>query len=202
MTHTPKAYWLGLAVFATLLAGCEDSRDRAPLAPAKQAELSSAVSATLLECPIDQAVSATATIGALGGSLGVTDSYGGRHEVSFPAGAVSVPTLFKLTAPASQYVMVHVAALDPVTSVETAVNFPLDAQPTLAISYKRCPREAAARTDLQLFQLDEQTKAPITRPFGGRENNASDPRVRGQVPHFSEYAVGSPQEKPEETVVP
>jgi len=198
MTYTPGAKWLVLAGFATLLAGCDDTNDRAPLAPTERPGFTSAASATLLECPIDAEVSATARIDVLGGTLGVTDSYGGRHEVIFPAGAVSQQTVFTLTAPASRYVLVRVTATDPATGAVSPVDFPVDAQPTLAISYKRCPRPDLSRPNLQLFQVDEQTKAPITRAFGGKENNASDLRVRGQVPHFSEYAVGSPEGNPEE----
>lgn len=201
MIEIRRARLLALGASVALLVGCDESRDHAPLAPVEQPGLSRAASAgQLLECPIDEEVTATATIDERGGTLRAIDGSGGRHEVIFPAGAVSEPTRFTLTAPASRYVLVRVTATDA-RGAERLTEFPPEAQPTLAVSYKRCPRSVLGRPKLQLFQVDERTKAPITRAFGGKENNASDPRVRGEVPHFSEYAVGSPEDVPVEPVI-
>jgi hypothetical protein len=193
MASLRSAHRLALPALLLVLGACGDSEDRAPLAPANEPGLSIVAGATLLQCPTDREASVSAIVDARGGMVRVIDAAGGAHRVRFPAGAVSEPTRFTLTVPASPYVLVRVNAFDAVTGEAKSVAFPAGAQPSLAVSYKRCPPSIAARRNLQLYQVDERTHGPIDRPFGGRENNASDPRVVGQVPHFSEYAVGSPE---------
>ena len=181
-----------LATLAAVLAGCGDYADRAPLAPAGAPGFSSAAAATLLECPLDVAASATGTINPTGGVLRVTDSAGGTHELVFPFGAITVPTIFTMTVPASQYAKVRIAANDPITGALKSVTFPAHAQPTLAISYKRCAHPRLRHQTLRLYNIDEQTGALLEGPFGGEDGDSTDPRVVGSVPHFSEYAIGSP----------
>lgn len=182
-----------VAVAALVLAGgaCADRTAVSPLAPTDTPQLSSA-SATLLECPSDLAVSASRTIDLLGGTVTVVDPYGGTHQVSFPASAVVAPTVFKLEVPAAQYVKVRVTATDALTGQPVEVAFPADAQPVLAVSYKRCTRNNVGNLPLQLYNVDETTNAVLEGPFGAKEGNPTDPRVVGAVPHFSDYSLGSP----------
>lgn len=173
---------------ALLLGACGDSTSS--LAPSELSRASSP-SATLLECPTDATASASETIDLLGGTLQVVDAAGGLHEVVFPQNAVALPTTFTLTVPAGQYVKVDVTAVDALTGEPQSITFPADAQPTLAISYKRCTRSNTDNTALHLYNIDPGTSAVLEGPFGGKEGG-TDPRVKGAVPHFSEYAIGTP----------
>lgn len=183
---------LALPALAALLSSCAEAGDPAPLAPADAPSLASSSSATLLECSTSSTLAVSDTIDLLGGTLKLTDEFGGVHEVVFPANAVSTPLIFTLTVPASKYVEVDVTATDPLTGDTTSVFFPADAQPTLAISYKRCTRSNTANKALGLYHIDPVTDAVLEGPFGAKEGSSTDPRVTGQVPHFSDYAIGSP----------
>ena len=191
MAHLRSARRPVLSSLLVLLAGCEQSTGGSPLSPSGEAGLSTGASATLLHCPNVGEVSATGLIDALGGSLRVTDSSGGVHEVVFPVGALSGPTLFQLTVPESSHAMVRVSALNPISGALHFIRFPADAQPTLSISYKRCTDPSILAQPLRLYHIHGQTGA-IEGPFGVNEGDPSDPRVVGRVPHFSDYAVGSP----------
>lgn len=186
---------LGLlgALSALALGACADTGPSSPLDPSQAPSFASGSSATLVECETLSSVTATDTIDLLGGRLAVTDSAGGVHEVVFPENAVTAPTIFTMTVPASKYVEVRVTAKDLLTG-ETydSLVFPVDAQPTLAISYKRCTRFNVTKHDLGLYHIDEVTDALLAGPFGSKEGSTTDPRVKGRVPHFTDYAIGAP----------
>jgi hypothetical protein len=192
MLYPRSARRLLLPSLLALLAGCGELGGRAPLSPAGEPGFTSAPSVTLIECPLPTAASATGTIGLLGGTLRVVDSFGGVNELVFPAGAVSVPTLFKLTVPASDHVVVRLGTLNPLTGVLGSIVFPVGARPTLTVSYKRCDGVSLDPQTLHLYNVDAQTGAILEGPFGADAGDTSDPRVEGAVPHFSDYAVGSP----------
>ena len=199
MIKIRKADRLLLPVLLALGAGCEDSSNRAPLAPAEQPASYLSMGVYLLQCPTYEELSASATIDGSGGSVSVTDSYGGRHSVDFPVGAVAEPTTFTLTVPASQHMLVRVTPTDPATGAVKTVGFPMGAEPTLSISYRRCPLSERSRPSLQLYHVTESmlgalnTGRSTTSTVNGSINITWDSRVSGEVPHFSEYAVGSPE---------
>jgi hypothetical protein len=180
-----------VSALALVLGACADGSTPTPVAPAAAPLFGTSSSSTLLECPTDVGVAATDTIDVLGGTLKVVDSVGGTHEVVFPDNAVSTATVFTLAVPAAQYMEVRVTARDLLTGEEQSITFPTDAQPTLAISYKRCTRSDVLNKELFLFNIDEATNAVLEGPFGTKEGNPDDPRVEGKVPHFSDYAVGT-----------
>lgn len=189
MRHGGLAFRLFVPALALVAGACADAGTS--LAPSEAVRASSS-GATLLECPTEFTVATTGTIDLLGGTLSVVDNVGGTHQVAFPANAVSLPTTFTLTVPAGQYVKVDVTATDPLTGEQKSVTFPADAQPTLAVSYKRCTRSNVQKNNLQLYHTDSATNAVLEGPFGGKEGNSKDPRVVGAVPHFSAYSVGTP----------
>lgn len=183
--------WLSLPALA-LVAACADQEPIQPITSSAPS-LSSGSSSVLVECDATTSVSATDTISVLGGTIQVTDAAGGTHAVTFPENAVATATVFEFSVPASKYVEVDVTAKDLLSGEPIEIAFPADAQPTLAISYRRCTRADICNKDLGIFNIDGATKAILEGPFGGKEGNVSDPRVVGQVPHFSAYAVGTPQ---------
>jgi hypothetical protein len=193
MLHrSPLLRGFALPALAALLSSCADADRSAPLAPADAPLRASSPSAILLECTSTTTLAVSDTIDLVGGVLKLTDEFGGVHEVVFPANAVSSPTIFTLTVPASKFVEVDVTATDPLTGQTMSVTFPADAQPTLAISYKRCTRNDTDNKTLGLYHIDPATDAVLEGPFGAKEGSTTDPRVKGKVPHFSDYSVGMP----------
>ena len=107
MKHKLVASLMAVAVAASTVA-CSDSQRSTPLSPGASASqsLGSAtaaqtvatkvrVSAVLWKSPLTQPVSASALIGPQGGELNL---YTTGLRVVVPAGAVSAPTLFQVTA--------------------------------------------------------------------------------------------------------
>ena len=182
-----------LTVLAGLaIAACADGGPAEPLAPSTTAGSHSSTSPALLSCPASTAVTVSDTIDALGGTLRVVDTGGGTHEIVFPAGALSVATVFTVTLPESQYLKARITATVLGSDVPLAtISFPSTAQPALSISLARCGSGLPAGK-LALYNVDVQTEAVLQGPFGQRAGGSSGNRVEGRVPHFSDWLIGAP----------
>lgn len=167
---------LALAAGAVLLASCADGT-RSTLAP-DDALRASNESATLIECSADSTRSVTATIGALGGSIEL-----GAHRMSLPLNAVTVPTEFTLTVPASKYMEVDIRANG---QEHHQFNTPVE----LTVDYSRCTRSNIdlEKTSLKIFYIDSGTKA-ILEDMGGVDDKATR-TVTTSTDHLSGYAIG------------
>lgn len=167
---------LALAAGAFLLASCTEDT-RSTLAP-DEALFASNSSATLVECAADTTRSVTATIGALGGSIQL-----GAHRMSLPLNAVTLPTEFTLTVPASKYVEVDIRA-------NGQEHYQFNAPVELTVDYSRCTRSNIDldKTSLGIFYIDGATKA-ILEDMGGVDDKTTR-TVTTTTDHLSGYAVG------------
>jgi hypothetical protein len=130
----------------------------------------------LLSCPTNTTLTgAFLADPLLGGTLNLAGTV-----VNVPAGAVSTPTLFLVTIPASQYMEVDVTA-DGLTS------FLFNAPATITIDYSRCPVEKTQDRTLKVYHINTVTKSLL-------ENmNAVDDKVARKITfntgHLSGYGV-------------
>lgn len=170
MLHRIRAA-LALAVL-TVLSACADSPRRVDLVTGP---LLTTASAALLECPPAASSSASALLGVLGGSV---DTQG--HSITLPAGAVSLPTLLRVEAPASTLVEIDVAAND-------LLHFHFHRPVSITIDYSRCPDSATAGKTLTVYHIDTQTKA-LLEHMGGVDDPARR-RITFTTSHLSGYAI-------------
>lgn len=159
-----------VAAIALVFMGCGDSTPTDPslrrVASAPQ----------LLVCP--SSVTLTSTFLAdplLGGSLTL-----GGTTVTVPAGAVSLPTLFVVTIPASRYMEVDVHA-------SGLTSFLFNEPATISIDYSRCTRPTARKRTLQAWYIDSDTKALLENMNGTDDKTAR--RVTFSTGHLSGYAL-------------
>lgn len=121
-----------VAAAAVVLLGCSDATGTAPLLGLSES------GPRLLACP--NSIPLTTTFVAdplLGGSVSLAGT-----SVTVPSGAVSVPTVFVVTIPASPYMKVDVHA-------EGLTSFLFNSPATISIDYSRC----GARTDNKALQV-------------------------------------------------
>lgn len=130
-----------------------------------------------LACPSAlPAVSATGTIGALGGVLTA-----GPLRLEVPAGAVTLPTLFELVVPPSPYMEVQLHAV----GVE---RFVFEQPVTVTLDYSRCPSATGpAGAPLKVVHVAPLTRA-VLEDMGG-EVNPGTRTIRFSTGHFSSYVV-------------
>lgn len=162
-------------VFVALtVSGCADSPRRTDKIVGPPS-LDVSASRTLLQCPTSQSASAVGLLGPLGGVVSL-----GGHSVVVPFGAVSLPTLITLRAPASSYVEVDVTAND-------LLSFLFRRPVSITIDYSRCLAEATAGAPLAVWHIDPQTKA-LLEPMGGVDDPVRR-RITFQTGHLSGYAI-------------
>jgi hypothetical protein len=126
----------------------------------------------ILDCPSDQTLSATATIGPEGGTLAA-----GGFRVDFPAGAVQSPQTFVLDVPAGRYLELDVRA-------EGYAHYWFDAPVTVTLDASRC---GLLPPGLQVWNIDEQSKA-LLEPMGTVLDLLSR-TVQFRTQHFSGYTI-------------
>ena len=157
------------ALAILILAACE-SPDPAGYAGAEVAADGSPV--TLMECASNEADSALGVLGPLGGLLQL-----GGHRVDVPLGGVLKPTLFTLSTPVSQYMVVDVSAYG---LPEFWFHRPIK----VTIDYSRCDEDAVPSG---VWYIDHDT-GELLENMGG----VNDP-VRRQITfttsHLSAYAL-------------
>lgn len=174
MGHTRKTATAVLITFA-VVAGCAEGRSELPLEPATL-DLASA-SSTLLECPVNETRSATDTVGILGGTVALDG-----HAITLPSGAVALPTVLTLTAPAGQYVELEIQANDQ-------DSFQFQEPVTIQISYDRCTRNNIPSDPLTAWHIDEDTKALLEHMGGSDDKEARN--VTFSSDHLSAFAIAN-----------
>jgi hypothetical protein len=160
------------AVLLFALAACAD----APIAEpdpihARQAKLG----AQLVECPVSVTRSTSGLIGPLGGSLTLDG-----HSITFPEGAVVVPTTFTLAAPAGNYMELDIRA-------NGAEHFEFETPVTVTISYARCTRADIDKAPLSVWYIDSTTKH-LLENMGGTDNKVARTVTFG-TGHLSSYSI-------------
>jgi len=160
-----------------LLQACDNHLPTAPSAPAVlDRTVSPAVRApNLAVCPTRTTESVTGMIGPTGGSLKVAG-----HKLNIPAGAVSSPTTFTLTAPAGRYLKLEITAGD-------SEHYRFSAPVAVTISYARCKRQNLARTSFAAWYIDTESEVPLAY-MGGR-SNPERKTLTFSTDHLSTYAV-------------
>lgn len=154
------------------MAGCAEPTGSAPM---RSPDRSVATGGGLLVCPTGSAQSASAVVGPEGGTVAV-----GATRITIPAGAVPVPTKFKLLVPHSRFVEVRISAGD-------ADHYRFAAPATVVIDYSRCGALRAAQPRLGVWYVDDQTKSPLEEMAA-----TNDPLARTltfRTDHLSSYAV-------------
>ncbi len=141
--------------------------DRDPAAPR-------ASNAQLLVCPSTESYTATVVIGREGGSLSA-----GGATITLPQRAVSRPTLFTMTVPASQYVEVEIVA-------ENKPHFNFDKRVSITLDYSRCGADADEKP-LTAWHIDPASKRLLDQMPGRKDRR--DNRVSFGTDHLSGYAL-------------
>ena len=161
-------------VAATLVSalGCGEERASGTTGPEVVA---ASASSGLVECPTNQTLRASRVIGPLGGIVSVAGT-----SIDIPAGALSLPRLITLTAPAGKYVEVDVRA-------DQLLSLVFDAPVTVTIDYSRCTRSDIDQAPLRAWYIDHVTKR-FLEDMGGTDDKARR-TVTFTTPHLSAYAV-------------
>ncbi|MFN2565504.1 MAG: hypothetical protein ABR499_10920 [Gemmatimonadaceae bacterium] len=167
---------LTIAALAALGA-CAEQKPTEPPAPAPL-EATSSPSATLVECPTDETLSATVPIGPEGGTVAL-----GGTSVLFPAGVLEPNTLVTLTIPASKYVEIAIR-----TNGANEFSYDVNLQPVITIDYSRCRRSDVLVKPLTAWYIDSNTKTPRYQMEGAVDNKLLK-TVTFPTQHFSGYAI-------------
>lgn len=175
MPNTRNAATAVMVALFTAVAACADSGGELPLEPAA-AELAS-TSSTLLECPTNETLSVTDTLGLLGGTVTLDG-----HAITLPYGAVAFPTELTLTAPAGQYVELDIRAND-------LESFEFQEPVSIRISYDRCTRNNTADDLLTAWYIDSATKA-LLEDMGGTDDKEAR-NVTFSTDHLSAFAIAN-----------
>lgn len=176
MTSLPRRRLLLAAIAACISGSCGEQRATTPtehLAPTSAALSTS--SPQLLQCPATQG---QATLGLLtppGGTLGV-----GPLTFQVPAGALSLPMLFRLNVPAGQYMEVDIQA-------NNLTSFLFNTPVTVKIDYSRCDPATTSGLSLSVWHIDEASKALLENMGGVNDTVART--ITFSTPHLSGYAI-------------
>lgn len=163
---------------SAMLASCDDpTRATAPGTVDNPVAWQAAVGPRLVECLTDTTLSATRTIGLLGGTISA-----GGTTIKIPAGSVLVPTQFELVVPASKYmeIAVHGGGL---------THFEFLAPVQVSIDISRCPASVRESGSLSAFYIDEHSKT-LLAPMGG-VLDALTGTLTFATDHFSGYAIAN-----------
>jgi hypothetical protein len=166
-----------LTAIAALLSGsCGEQRATTPSdhVTAASSDLSTG-SPQLLLCPSSQTQSTLGVVGPFGGTLSV-----GPLTFQVPFGAVSLPTLFRLTVPAGQYMEVDIQA-------NNLTSFLFNTPVSVTIDYSRCDPASTAGLSLSVWHIDVTSKA-LLENMGG-VNDVVARKITFSTPHLSGYAI-------------
>ena len=171
-----RARQAGTAVILLLLAACGEhgTSPVEPVSPASDPALALA-GQSFLRCPTETPISASGTIGILGGTIAA-----GGHRLTLPPAAVLKPTTFTVTAPASEHVEleVHAAGRD-------SFRFLVPAR--ITISYERCGDRPVDTEALAVWHIDELT-GTLLELMGGSPD-AHGRRISFQTGHLSGFII-------------
>lgn len=149
------------------------SEPHAPSLRVEATPASSSAGATLLACPVSKSRSATEVIDARGGQLDLSG-----HEVRIPAGAVTQPTAFTISVPASDHLVVEVWA--------AGVEHYRFAKPVeMTISYKRCAKQGPKSFSAWFI---ERATGTMIELMGGTDDKHRR-SVSFLTDHLSAYAI-------------
>lgn len=175
MSHRAMGATTALLTIFALATGCAEGGGELPMEPST-IDLASS-SHTLLECPIDETRSVTDTVDILGGTVELDG-----HAITLPYGAVALPTVLTLTAPAGKYVELEINANDT-----ESFGF-LDAV-SIRISYDRCTRSNIDSQLLTAWYIDHETKA-LLESMGGTDDKTAR-TVTFTSDHLSAFAIAN-----------
>lgn len=166
---------LAVGLVATL-AACADAGITAPdaAAPLNLASARLKSGPSLLACPGLSTQSASAVIGAEGGSLSA-----GGQLMTVPAGAVPAPTLFTMTVPPGRYMELDIAAAG-------APHYSFARPVSITIDYSRC-RGQEVPSSLAAWHIDSDSKT-LLENMGGVDDRTGR-RLTFATDHLSGYAV-------------
>jgi hypothetical protein len=159
-----------------ILAACADAGITAPDAAAPLSLASARLESgpSLLACPGLNTQSASAVIGAAGGSLSV-----GGQVMTVPAGAVPTPTLFTMSVPPGRYMELDI---DAAGQEHYAFAKPV----SITVDYSRC-RGQAIPLSLAAWYIDSESKT-LLENMGGVDDR-SGRRLTFVTDHLSGYAI-------------
>jgi hypothetical protein len=143
----------------------------------KQLLFGGSSSPSLLECPTNTAVSTSALVTTLGGTVSV-----GGVSIAIPAGALLQDANVTVTIPASQYVEADI-------SVEGSEHFIFQAPVVVTLSYARCARSNIDLRPLSAWHIDNDTKA-LLEEMPSLDNKLLR-TVTFTTGHLSGYAVAN-----------
>ena len=169
-----KRLFIATGLTIGLLGACGEAGE-GPLAPEDAALASSG--AALVECPVSESRSATATLDVLGGTVSLDG-----HSISLPAGAVLLPTQITLTVPASNYMEIDIRAND-------LESFEFEEPVSVVLSYQRCTRANLDKEALRVWHIDTATKA-LLEDMGGVDDKAAR-AVTFESGHLSGFAIAN-----------
>lgn len=159
---------LAILLAVGLVAACSDSTGPTPVA---------VESANLLfgggypYCTPRPAAQAAAWIGPSGGSIKA-----GKHELRFPQGSLSAPTLITMYVPSD--------TVNQVVFGPEGLEFPLGLHPTLKMDYKNCDIPKAALKRIVYTDDSLQVQESLLSV-----DNLITGEVAAKLKHFSRYAV-------------
>lgn len=128
------------------ISACSDGVAPDLLAPSDVSAASTTYGHTLIECPVNEAKSATETLTAQGGVLRLDG-----HELRLPLGAITAPKKFELAAPVSNYMEIRIRA-------GGGDSFTFERPATITIDYSRCTRSNIDKDPLSVWKIDPETK--------------------------------------------
>ena len=169
-----KRLFIAAGLTIGLLGACGEAGE-GPLAPDGPALAASG--SKLLECPVSQTRSTSATVDLLGGTVSLDG-----HSITLPAGAVLLPTEITLTVPASNYMEIEIRAND-------LESFQFEAPVDVVLSYARCTRANIDNDVLSAWHIDTVTKA-LLENMGGVDDK-SGRAVTFQSGHLSGFAIAN-----------
>jgi hypothetical protein len=173
-----KSRWgnAGTIAAALLLAiSCGEPRATAPKTGSSQDQLPGT---NLLECPTNETATTSAIVGLLGGSVQL-----GATGISIPAGALTVPQLFQVTVPASNYMEIDVSAVG-------FQSFLFQQPVSITIDYSRCNRSNIDNQTLHVWHIDPLTHQ-LLEEMGGVVDDKISQHITFTTDHLSGYAVAN-----------
>ena len=170
----PTLTRLDILIVTTALAMAACEQPAGPL-PDPPALASTSPGPSLIECPTNVVRSASTTIHPTGGELTL-----GGHKVVVPAGAVLVPVTITLSEPISNYMEISVR-------VNGAEHHEFHIPVTITLSYARCTRSNVDKLKLNVWHIDETTKAFLNN-MGGDDDKVAR-AITFSTGHFSGYVV-------------
>ena len=161
-----------LSLLATLSCGEERATD--VLGPSDNAQ-AAVTPGDLVECPTSQTLTTQALVTPLGGTVTL-----GNTSITIPSGALVLPTLIRITIPASRYVEVDVTA-------NALTSFIFNTPVKITVDYSRCTRTDIDRAPLSVWYIDSATKEPLQN-MGGVDDKVAR-SVTFETGHLSGYAI-------------